>query len=170
MDQFERAKDKIMMGAERRSMVMTDAEKRMTAYHEAGHAIVGVSVPEHDPVYKVTIIPRGRALGVTQFLPEQDRYSMSRRRLESSIATLFGGRIAEELIFGVDAVTTGASNDIERATDSRATWSPSGVCRTGWGRSPTRRSRVRFSSGAASRSTSRYRTRPRTRSMKKCGA
>jgi cell division protease FtsH len=117
MEQFERAKDKIMMGAERRSMVMTEAEKRMTAYHEAGHAIVGVTVPEHDPVYKVTIIPRGRALGVTQFLPEQDRYSLSRRRIESSIATLFGGRIAEELIFGADAVTTGASNDIERATD-----------------------------------------------------
>jgi cell division protease FtsH len=117
MDQFERAKDKIMMGAERRSMVMTDAEKRMTAYHEAGHAIVGITVPEHDPVYKVTIIPRGRALGVTQFLPEQDRYSMSKRRLESSIATLFGGRIAEELIFGADSVTTGASNDIERATE-----------------------------------------------------
>ena len=117
MDQFDRAKDKIMMGAERRSMVMTDAEKRMTAYHEAGHAIVGVTVPEHDPVYKVTIIPRGRALGVTQFLPEQDRYSLSKRRLESSIATLFGGRIAEELVFGADAVTTGASNDIERATD-----------------------------------------------------
>jgi cell division protease FtsH len=117
MLQFERAKDKIMMGAERRSMVMTEAEKRMTAYHEAGHAIVGVQVPEHDPVYKVTIIPRGRALGVTQFLPEQDRYSLSRRRIESSISTLFGGRIAEELIFGVDAVTTGASNDIERATE-----------------------------------------------------
>src|ERR1700678_3358426 len=117
MDQFERAKDKILMGAERRSMVMTDAEKRMTAYHEGGHAIVGISVPEHDPVYKVTIIPRGRALGVTQFLPEQDRYSMSRRRIQSSIATLFGGRIAEELIFGQDAVTTGASNDIERATE-----------------------------------------------------
>src|SRR6202451_2577178 len=117
MEQFERAKDKIMMGAERRSMVMTDAEKRMTAYHEGGHAIVGISVPEHDPVYKVTIIPRGRALGVTPFLPEQDRYSMSKRRLESAIATLFGGRVAEELIFGVDAVTTGASNDIERATD-----------------------------------------------------
>jgi cell division protease FtsH len=117
MEQFERAKDKIMMGAERRSMVMTDAEKRMTAYHEAGHAIVGITVPEHDPVYKVTIIPRGRALGVTQFLPEQDRYSLSKRRLESSIATLFGGRIAEELIFGVDSVTTGASNDIERATE-----------------------------------------------------
>ncbi|HEX4023728.1 MAG TPA: ATP-dependent zinc metalloprotease FtsH [Steroidobacteraceae bacterium] len=117
MEQFERAKDKIMMGAERRSMVMTDAEKRMTAYHESGHALVGISVPEHDPVYKVTIIPRGRALGVTQFLPEQDRYSMSKRRLENSIATLFGGRIAEELIFGIDAVTTGASNDIERATE-----------------------------------------------------
>jgi cell division protease FtsH len=117
MEEFERAKDKIMMGAERRSMVMTDAEKRMTAYHEAGHAIVGMTVPEHDPVYKVTIIPRGRALGVTQFLPEQDRYSLSRRRIQSSIATLFGGRIAEELIFGADAVTTGASNDIERATE-----------------------------------------------------
>ncbi|MBM4192466.1 MAG: ATP-dependent zinc metalloprotease FtsH [Gammaproteobacteria bacterium] len=117
MDEFERAKDKIMMGAERRSMVMTEQEKRMTAYHEAGHAIVGISVPEHDPVYKVTIIPRGRALGVTQFLPEQDRYSMSKRRIESGIATLFGGRIAEELIFGADSVTTGASNDIERATE-----------------------------------------------------
>jgi cell division protease FtsH len=117
MDEFERAKDKIMMGAERRSMVMSEDEKRMTAYHEAGHAIVGMTVPEHDPVYKVTIIPRGRALGVTQFLPEQDRYSMSKRRLESMIATLFGGRIAEELIFGREGVTTGASSDIERATE-----------------------------------------------------
>ena len=117
MEEFERAKDKIMMGAERRSMVMSEAEKRMTAYHEAGHAIVGMTVPEHDPVYKVTIIPRGRALGVTQFLPEQDRYSFSKRRLESVITTLFGGRIAEELIFGPEAVTTGASNDIERATE-----------------------------------------------------
>jgi cell division protease FtsH len=117
MEEFERAKDKIMMGTERRSMVMSEAEKRMTAYHEAGHAIVGMTVPEHDPVYKVTIIPRGRALGVTQFLPEQDRYSFSKRRLESAIATLFGGRIAEELIFGPESVTTGASNDIERATD-----------------------------------------------------
>ena len=117
MDEFERAKDKIMMGAERRSMVMTEEEKRMTAYHEAGHAIVAMTVPEHDPVYKVTIIPRGRALGLTQFLPEQDRYSMSKRRLESTIATLFGGRVAEELIFGPEAVTTGASNDIERATE-----------------------------------------------------
>src|ERR1700684_2742455 len=117
MDQFERAKDKILMGAERRSLVMTEAEKRMTAYHESGHAIVGITVPEHDPVYKVTIILRGRALGVTQFLPEHDRYSLSKRRLESSIATLFGGRIAEEIIFGDDAVTTGASNDIERATE-----------------------------------------------------
>src|SRR5438046_3441100 len=117
MDEFERAKDKILMGAERRSMVMSEAEKRMTAYHEAGHAVVGMTVPEHDPVYKVTIIPRGRALGVTQFLPEQDRYSFSKRRLESAIATLFGGRIAEELIFGPESVTTGASNDIERATE-----------------------------------------------------
>jgi cell division protease FtsH len=117
MEEFERAKDKIMMGTERRSMVMSEAEKKMTAYHEAGHAIVGMTVPEHDPVYKVTIIPRGRALGVTQFLPEQDRYSFSKRRLESAIATLFGGRIAEELIFGPESVTTGASNDIERATE-----------------------------------------------------
>jgi cell division protease FtsH len=117
MEEFERAKDKILMGTERRSMVMSEAEKRMTAYHEAGHAIVGMTVPEHDPVYKVTIIPRGRALGVTQFLPEQDRYSFSKRRLESAIATLFGGRIAEELIFGPESVTTGASNDIERATE-----------------------------------------------------
>ena len=117
MEEFERAKDKIMMGAERRSMVMTEEEKRNTAYHESGHAIVGLSVPEHDPVYKVTIIPRGRALGVTMFLPEADRYSTSKRQLESRIATLFGGRVAEELVFGADAVTTGASNDIERATE-----------------------------------------------------
>lgn len=117
MDEFERAKDKIIMGAERRSMVMDEDEKRLTAYHEAGHAIVGLKVPDHDPVYKVTIIPRGRALGVTMFLPEQDRYSHSKQRLESQIASLFGGRIAEELIFGKEKVTTGASNDIERATD-----------------------------------------------------
>jgi cell division protease FtsH len=116
-DDFERAKDKIMMGAERRSMVMSEDEKKLTAYHEAGHAIVGLTVPDHDPVYKVTIIPRGRALGVTMFLPEQDRYSMSKQRLNSSICSLFGGRLAEELIFGPEAVTTGASNDIERATE-----------------------------------------------------
>ena len=116
MEEFERAKDKIMMGAERRSMVMTEDERKLTAYHEAGHAIVGLTVPQHDPVYKVTIIPRGRALGVTMFLPEQDRYSYTKQRLESQLASMFGGRIAEELIFGVDNVTTGASNDIERAT------------------------------------------------------
>jgi cell division protease FtsH len=116
-EDFERAKDKIMMGAERRSMVMSDDEKRLTAYHEAGHAIVGLSVPEHDPVYKVTIIPRGRALGVTMFLPEEDRYSYTKQRLNSQVSSLFGGRIAEEIIFGADKVTTGASNDIERATD-----------------------------------------------------
>jgi len=114
---FERAKDKIMMGAERKSMVMSEDEKKLTAYHEAGHAIVGLTVPSHDPVYKVTIIPRGRALGVTMFLPEEDRYSYSKQRLNSSICSLFGGRIAEELIFGADFVTTGASNDIQRATD-----------------------------------------------------
>jgi len=117
MEEFEKAKDKIMMGAERRSMVMNEDEKKLTAYHEAGHAIVGLSVPSHDPVYKVTIIPRGRALGVTMFLPEEDRYSYSKERLESQIASLFGGRIAEELIFGPEHVTTGASNDIQRATE-----------------------------------------------------
>ena len=117
MEQFEKAKDKIMMGSERRSMVMSDDEKRLTAYHEAGHAIVGLMVPSHDPVYKVTIIPRGRALGVTMFLPEEDRYSYSKERLESQISSLFGGRIAEELVFGPDSVTTGASNDIQRATE-----------------------------------------------------
>ncbi len=116
MGEFERAKDKIMMGAERRSMIMKDEEKKLTAYHEAGHAIVGRLVPEHDPVYKVSIIPRGRALGVTMFLPEDDRYSYSKRHLESQLSSLFGGRIAEQLIFGTEAVTTGASNDIERAT------------------------------------------------------
>ncbi len=117
MQDFESAKDKIMMGAERRSMVMSEEEKRLTAYHESGHAIVGRLVPAHDPVYKVTIIPRGRALGVTMFLPEEDRYSLSKERLESQISSMFGGRIAEELIFGPESVTTGASNDIQRATD-----------------------------------------------------
>ncbi|WP_253180965.1 ATP-dependent zinc metalloprotease FtsH [Candidatus Marithrix sp. Canyon 246] len=117
MEEFEKAKDKIMMGAERKSMVMGEEEKALTAYHEAGHAIVGRLVPKHDPVYKVSIIPRGRALGVTMFLPEKDRLSMSRELLESQISSMFGGRIAEELIFGSQAVTTGASNDIERTTE-----------------------------------------------------
>lgn len=117
MIELDKAKDKIMMGAERSSMVMDENEKKLTAYHEAGHAIVGLLVPEHDPVYKVTIIPRGRALGVTVFLPEQDRYSHSKRRLESQLSSLFGGRIAEELIFGLECVTTGAANDIMRATE-----------------------------------------------------
>jgi len=116
MSDFEKAKDKILMGGERKSMVMSDDEKKLTAYHEAGHAIVGRLVPEHDPVYKVSIIPRGMALGVTMFLPEEDRYSNSKQRINSMIAALFGGRVAEEEIFGKDAVTTGASNDIERAT------------------------------------------------------
>jgi len=116
MRHFEQAKDKIMMGAERKSMVMSEKERRNTAYHEAGHCIVGYLMPEHDPTYKVTIIPRGRALGVTMFLPEEDRYSMSKRSIESQICGLFGGRIAEELTLGFDGVTTGASNDIERAT------------------------------------------------------
>ena len=117
MNEFEKAKDKIMMGTERKSMVMTEEEKKLTAYHEAGHAIVGRLVPEHDPVYKVTIIPRGRALGVTMFLPETDRLSHSRQNLESKISTLFGGRIAEELVFGSEAVTNGASQDIKQATE-----------------------------------------------------
>ncbi len=117
MDDFERAKDKVMMGAERRSMVMSEQEKRLTAYHEAGHAIVGRTVPSHDPVYKVSIIPRGRALGVTMFLPEEDRYSFSKEHLESQISSLFGGRIAEDLVFGSSKVTTGAQNDIKRATE-----------------------------------------------------
>jgi len=117
MEEFDKAKDKIMMGTERRSMVMSDDEKKLTAYHESGHAIVGLSVPDHDPVYKVTIIPRGRALGVTMFLPEEDRYSYSKQRLMSQMKSLFGGRLAEELIFGPAYVTTGASNDIERATE-----------------------------------------------------
>ena len=115
--EFDLAKDKIMMGAERKSMVMSEKEKRNTAYHEAGHTIVGRLVPEHDPVYKVSIIPRGRALGVTMFLPEEDRYSHSRRGLMSALCSLFGGRIAEELILGPDGITTGATNDIQRATD-----------------------------------------------------
>jgi len=116
-EDFEKAKDKIMMGAERRSMVMSEDEKKLTAYHEAGHAIVGRLVPAHDPVYKVSIIPRGRALGVTMFLPEEDRYSLSKQRLESQISSLFGGRIAEALVFGPESVTTGAQNDIHRATE-----------------------------------------------------
>ena len=117
MDQFDKAKDKVMMGTERKSMVMSEQEKKLTAYHEAGHAIVGLNLKEHDPVYKVTIIPRGRALGLTMFLPEEDRYSISRLRLVGQLTSLFGGRAAEELVFGKDSVTTGASNDIERATE-----------------------------------------------------
>ncbi|OJF68021.1 ATP-dependent metalloprotease [Alteromonas sp. V450] len=116
MEEFEKAKDKIMMGAERKSMVMSEEEKVNTAYHEAGHAIVGRLVPEHDPVYKVSIIPRGRALGVTMYLPEQDKYSQSKQALESMISSLYGGRIAEEMTLGAAGVTTGASNDIERAS------------------------------------------------------
>jgi cell division protease FtsH len=116
MIHLDKARDKILMGTERRSMAMSEDEKKLTAYHEAGHAIVGRLVPEHDPVYKVTIIPRGRALGVTMYLPEGDKYSMNRVAIESQLCSLYGGRVAEELIFGADKVTTGASNDIERAT------------------------------------------------------
>ncbi|HIV56098.1 MAG TPA: ATP-dependent zinc metalloprotease FtsH [Candidatus Anaerobiospirillum stercoravium] len=117
MKEFDQARDKLLMGAERRSLIMNEHERANTAYHEAGHAIVGKLVPDHDPVYKVSIIPRGRALGVTSYLPEQDRYSQSKQYLLSRISALFAGRVAEELAFGEDAVTTGASNDIERATD-----------------------------------------------------
>ena len=117
MEEFEKAKDKIMMGAERKSMVMSEKERMNTAYHESGHAIVGRIVPDHDPVYKVSIIPRGRALGVTMFLPEEDRYSLSRQPILSQICSLYGGRIAEEMTLGKDGVTTGASNDIQRATE-----------------------------------------------------
>jgi cell division protease FtsH len=117
MVDLEKAKDKLIMGAERHSMVMSEKDKKMTAYHEAGHAIVGRTVPEHDPVYKVSIMPRGRALGVTMFLPETDQYSASKQKLDSMISSLYGGRIAEEMIFGWEQVSTGASNDIERATD-----------------------------------------------------
>jgi len=116
MDQFEEAKDKIMMGTERKSMVMSEKEKNNTAYHEAGHCIVGRLVPNHDPVYKVTIIPRGRALGVTMFLPEEDRYSLSKQMIHSQICALFGGRVAEEITLGLEGITTGASNDIQQAT------------------------------------------------------
>lgn len=117
MAEFEKAKDKIMMGVERKTMVMSEKERLLTAYHEAGHAIIGYLVPEHDPVYKVSIIPRGRALGVTMYLPEDDRYSYSKTRLTSQLYSLYGGRTAEELIFGKDAITTGASNDIQRASE-----------------------------------------------------
>jgi cell division protease FtsH len=117
MSEFEDAKDKVLMGSERRSMVMTDEEKKLTAYHEAGHAIVGLHVPKHDPLHKVTIIPRGRALGLTMSLPEKDRYGYARIELESRIAMMFGGRVAEEMIFGADNVTTGAGDDIRQATD-----------------------------------------------------
>ncbi|MEY3190579.1 MAG: ATP-dependent metalloprotease, partial [Pseudomonadota bacterium] len=117
MADLEKAKDKLIMGAERHTMVMDEKEKTMTAYHEAGHAIVGKLVPEHDPVYKVSIMPRGRALGVTMFLPERDQYSASKQKLDSMISSLYGGRIAEEVVFGWEQVSTGASNDIERATE-----------------------------------------------------
>jgi len=116
MAEFEAAKDKVMMGAERRSMVMTEKEKKLTAYHEAGHALVGLYMPEHDPLHKVTIIPRGRALGVTMSLPERDKYAFSKIELESKLSMMFGGRVAEELIFGPEHVTTGAGNDIQQAT------------------------------------------------------
>ena len=116
MDHFEEAKDKVMLGAERRSMVLTDSERKLTAYHEAGHAVVGLRLPGLDPVHKVTIVPRGRALGITASLPEEDRHSYTKEWLEGQLCMLFGGRVAEEIVFGPDQITTGAGNDIERAT------------------------------------------------------
>ena len=117
MREFEDAKDKVMMGAERRSMVMSEDEKKLTAYHEAGHALVGLNVPKHDPLHKVTIIPRGRALGLTMSLPERDRYSYTKIELTSKLAMMFGGRIAEEVVFGPENITTGAGDDIRQATN-----------------------------------------------------
>jgi cell division protease FtsH len=146
---LRQGRDKILMGAERRSMAMSEDEKKLTAYHEAGHAIVGRLVPEHDPVYKVTIIPRGRALGVTMYLPEGDKYSFNRTAIESQLCSLYGGRVAEEMIFGADKVTTGASATTSSAPRAwRATWSPSGGCRTNWARLPTASRRTRCSSAA----------------------
>ena len=116
MQDFEDAKDKVMLGVERRSLVLTEAERTLTAYHEAGHAIVALKIPGSDPIHKVTIVPRGRALGLTASLPEVDRHNYSKDWLIGSLAMFFGGRVAEEIIFGADKVTTGAGNDIERAT------------------------------------------------------
>ncbi len=134
MSDMEKAKDKIMMGTERRSMVMSEKEKELTAYHEAGHAIVGRLVPSHDPVYKVSIIPRGRALGVTMFLPVEDRYSLSKEHLESQISSLFGGRIAEELVFGKDSVPQVPRTIYSVLPALPGVWSPSGGCQRNWGR------------------------------------
>ena len=169
MDELERAKDKIMMGAERRSMVMSEKEKRKTAYHEAGHAIVGVKLPEHDPVYKVTIIPRGRALGVTLFLPEEDRYSYSKRRLESRRSPPCSAAVSPK---NSSSVRT-RSPPVRRTTSSappisRATWSRSGACRTNSVRSRTPKRPAKCSSAVRSPSTSRCPTRPRTSSTRKC--
>ena len=169
MDHFDRARDKILMGAERRSMAMSEEEKTLTAYHEAGHAIVGRLVPEHDPVYKVTIIPRGRALGVTMYLPEGDKYSMNRVAIKSQLWSLYGGRVAEELIFGADKVTTGASNDIERATKmARNMVTKWGLSSTSSVRSPMAKRTTRCSWAARSPSTRACPTTPRAASTRKC--
>ena len=169
MDHFDRARDKILMGTERRSMAMSEQEKTLTAYHEAGHAIIGRLMPEDDPVYKVTIIPRGRALGVTMYLPEGDKYSYNRTAIESQLCSLYGGRVAEELVFGDDKVTTGASNDIERATKMARNMV------TKWGLSEL--GPITFGEeedevflGRSVTSTRTSRTRPRARSTKSCAA
>ena len=143
---FEMAKDKVLMGAERRSMAMSEEEKELTAYHEAGHAMVGLYVEGNDPLHKVTIIPRGRALGVTMSLPERDRYGFKKKEILGKLAMMFGGRAAEELIYGDENVTTGAGNDIQQATTSRGGWSPSGACPKSLGRYAITRTRTRSSS------------------------
>ena len=132
MKEFEHAKDKVLMGTERKSMVMTEDEKRMTAYHEAGHAVVALNEPASDPIHKATIIPRGRALGMVMRLPERDSYSYHRDKMYANLAVSMGGRVAEEMIFGYDKVSSGASSDIQYATSSRATWSRAGACRSAW--------------------------------------
>jgi len=148
MDHFDQARDKILMGAERRSMAMSEEEKTLTAYHEAGHAIVGRLVPEHDPVYKVTIIPRGRALGVTMYLPEGDKYSYNRTAIESQLCSLYGGRVAEELVFGPTRSPPARPTTSSARPRWRATWSPSGACPMKWARSPMARRRTKCSSAA----------------------
>jgi cell division protease FtsH len=156
--EFDDAKDKIMMGAERR-MVMTDEEKKLTAYHEAGHAIVALNMPACDPIHKATIIPRGRALGMVQYLPERDQVSISYEQLTSRIAMAMGGRVAEETFFGEDKVTSGAQSDIEQATRSPARWSPAGASPRNSAPSPTARTRRRCSSAIRCRAS---RTSPAT--------
>ena len=166
MEDFEFAKDKVMMGPERRSMVMTEEEKTLTAYHESGHAIVGLNVPAHDPIHKATIIPRGRALGLVLSLPERDQLSMTRQQLTSKIAMAMGGRVAEELVFGDEKVTNGAASDIQQVTGSRARWSRSSACPRS--SAPSTMPMSAISSSATRWAAHRSRPRPRRRSTPRC--